>query len=114
MFLKHIARLEQKTSHFCTRGKKKILKHYKAWFVVEVTSAVEVTPNFKKNDDLGKENKGGFVCVMFMDLSKTLDTIHHDLLIANWGKYGFQEDAVKNYLTNKKRVRVNGNLVCPR
>ena len=88
MFLKHIARLERKTSHiymitFCTRGKKKFLKHYKAWFVVEVTSAVEVTPNFKKNDDLGKENKGGFVCVMFMGLSKTLDTMHHDLLIAN-------------------------------
>ena len=102
---------------FCAPGKKKILKHYKAWFVVEVTAAAKVTPNFKKNVYLSKGNKGSFVCVMFMNLSKTLDTMHHDLLIANWGAYGFQEDAVvfmKNYLTNKKHVRVSSNLVCPR
>ena len=68
---------------FCTPGKKKNLKHYKAWFVVEVTAAAKVTPNFKKNVYLSKGNKGSFVCVMFMNLSKTLDTMHHDLLIAN-------------------------------
>ena len=35
-------------------------------------------------------DKGGFVCAIFMDLSKTFD---HDLLIAKLGAYGFQEEA---------------------
>ena len=133
----------------------------------------EVTPIFKKNDDLDKENyrsvsvlphvskiinrimyiqienfmedklsklltgfrkdhstrhtlvnilekwkntlgKGGFVCAIFMDLSKAFDTMNHDLLIAKLGAYGFQEDALifmKSYFTNRQpRVRVNSNF----
>ena len=133
----------------------------------------EVTPIFKKNDDLDKENyrpvsvlphvskiiervmyiqienfmedklsklltgfrknhstqhclvnmlekwkntldKGGFVCAIFMDLSKAFDTMNHDLLIAKLGAYGFQEDALvfmTSYFTNRQRVRVNGNFI---
>ena len=59
-------------------------------------------------------DKGGFVCAMFMDLSKTFDTINHDLLIVKLGAYGFQEDALvsmKSYFTNRQqRARVNSNF----
>ena len=34
-------------------------------------------------------DKGGYVCAMFMNLSKTFDTIHHDLMIAKLGAYDF-------------------------
>ena len=56
-------------------------------------------------------DKGGYVCTIFMDLSKTFDTLNHDLLIAKLGAYGFETDTLryfKSYLTNRKqRVRVN-------
>ena len=59
-------------------------------------------------------DKGGFACVIFMDLSKAFDTMNHDLLIAKLGAYGFQEDALvfmKSYFTNRRqRVRVNSNF----
>ena len=55
-------------------------------------------------------DKGGFVCAMFMDLSKA--TMDH-LLLARLEAYGFQEDALvfmKSYFTNRQqRVRVNSN-----
>ena len=57
-------------------------------------------------------DNGGYVCTMFMNLSKAFDTIHHDLMIA---KFGFSQDALqymRGYLTNiQQRVRVNINLV---
>ena len=40
-------------------------------------------------------DKGGFVCAMFMNLPKAVDTINHDLLIAKLGAYGFQKDALR-------------------
>ena len=135
--------------------------------------AAEVTPIFKKNDDLDKENyrfvsvlhhvskvfgrrmyiqienfmegklsklltgfmkyhstphcsvnmlgkwkntldKGGFVCVMFMNLSKAFGTMDYNLLTTKLGAYSFQEDALvfmKSYCTNTKhRVHVNSNF----
>ena len=51
---------------------------------------------------------------MFMDLSKVFDTIHHDLLIAKLGAYGFSQDNLqymRSYLTNRQQsVRVNSNF----
>ena len=59
-------------------------------------------------------DKGGFVCAIFMYLSKALDTMNHDLLIAKLGAYDFQKDALvfmKSYFTNRQqRVRVNSNF----
>ena len=59
-------------------------------------------------------DKGGFVCAIFLDLSKAFDIMNYDLLIAKLGAYGFQEDALvfmKSYFTNRQqRVRVNSNF----
>ena len=40
-------------------------------------------------------DKRGYVCAMFMDLSKAFDTIHHDLMIVKLGAYGFSQDATQ-------------------
>ena len=59
-------------------------------------------------------DKGGFVSAIFMDLSKTFDTMDHDLFISKLGTYGFQEDALvfmKCYFPNRQQcVRVNSNF----
>ena len=56
-------------------------------------------------------DKGGYICAIFMDLSKAFDTLKHNLLIAKLGVYGVEIDALrymKSYLTNRKqRLRVN-------
>ena len=59
-------------------------------------------------------DKDGFVCAMFLDLSKAFDAVDHDLLIAKLGAYSFQEDAlvfIKGYFTNRQqRVCININF----
>ena len=59
-------------------------------------------------------DKGGYVCAMFMDLSKAFDTIHYYLIIAKFGAYGFLQDAlqdIRSYLTTRQqRVRVHSNF----
>ena len=60
-------------------------------------------------------DKGGYVCAMFMDLSKAFDTIYHDLTIAGLGAHGSSQDALqymRSYLTNNRqqRVRINSNF----
>ena len=60
-------------------------------------------------------DKGGYVCAMFMDLSKAFDTINYDLIIAKLGAYGFSHDALqymRSYLTNRQqKVWVNSNFI---
>ena len=57
---------------------------------------------------------GGFVCAIFMDLSKAFGRMNQDLSIAKLGAYGFQKDAlslIKSYLTKRRqRVRLNSNF----
>ena len=59
-------------------------------------------------------DKGGYICAIFMDLSKAFDTLSHILLIAKLGAYGFDTKAlynIKSYLNNRKQiVRVNSNF----
>ena len=59
-------------------------------------------------------DKGGYVCAIFMDLSKAFDTLNHNLIIAKLGAYGFGSKALsymKSYLDNRKqRVRVNSHF----
>ena len=53
-------------------------------------------------------DKSGFVCAMFMDLSKDFDTKKQNLLITKSGAYGFLKDAlsfIKSYLFNEKIAR---------
>ena len=50
-------------------------------------------------------DKGGYICAIFMDLSKAFDPLNHDLLIAKLGAYGFETDSLrymKSYLTSRK------------
>ena len=57
-------------------------------------------------------DKGGYVCAMFMDLSKAFDLLHYDLIIAKLRAYGISQDALqytRSYLTNREqRVWVYG------
>ena len=39
--------------------------------------------------------KGGYICAIFMNLSKAFDTLNHDLLTAKLGTYRFEADALK-------------------
>ena len=59
-------------------------------------------------------DKGGFVCAIFMNLSKTFDAINHELLIAKLGAYVFQKDALsftKIYLMKRQqRICVNSKF----
>ena len=36
-------------------------------------------------------DKGEYISVMYMDISKAFDTINHDLLLAKLRAYGFQQ-----------------------
>ena len=59
-------------------------------------------------------DKEGYVCATFMGFLKVFDTIHHDLMIAKLGAFGFSQDTIqymRSYLTNtQQRVRVNNNF----
>ena len=50
-------------------------------------------------------DKGGYICAIFTELSKAVDTLNHDLLIAKLGAYGLETDSLrymKSYLTSRK------------
>ena len=59
-------------------------------------------------------DKEGYICAIFMDLSKVFYTLDHKLLIAKLGSYGFDVKTlyyIKSYLDNKKqRLCVNSNF----
>ena len=55
----------------------------------------------EKGNDL---DKGQNICVLFMNLSRTFDTINHDLLLAQAKAYGFSIDVLDlmcSYLKNR-------------
>ena len=58
--------------------------------------------------------KKEYICVLFMDPSKSFDTINHDLLMARLRAYGFSKNAldlVCNCLKNRKqRVQTNNKF----
>ena len=51
-------------------------------------------------------HKGGYVSAIFMDLSKTFDTLNHNLLIAKLEAYGFDRDSLsfmKSFLSDSRQ-----------
>ena len=59
-------------------------------------------------------DKGESVCTTFMDLSKAVDSINHDLLLVKLKTYGFSKNALKSmskYIIISVRIR-KFRLVC--
>ena len=58
--------------------------------------------------------KESYFSAIFMNLSKTFDTLNHNLLILKLGAYGFERDSLsfmKSYLNDRQQqVRVNNNF----
>ena len=59
--------------------------------------------------------KESYFSAIFMNLSKTFDTLNHNLLILKLGAYGFERDSLsfmKSYLNDRQQwVHVNSNYV---
>ena len=51
-------------------------------------------------------DKGGYICAMFMDLSKVFDIIKYHLMFAKLKIYGFSRDGfqyMRNYVTSRQQ-----------
>ena len=77
-------------------------------------SLIAIFEKWKKNLD-----KGGECGALFVDLSKALDCLQHDLLLAKLNTYGFDYKSLKlisSFLSNRKyRTKIihllaNGNI----
>ena len=59
-------------------------------------------------------DNGVYVSALFVDLSKTFDTINHDLMLAKLKAYGFSTNALNlmhSYLKNRKqKVQINNKF----
>ena len=59
-------------------------------------------------------DNGGFAGALLMDLSKAIDCLNHELLIAKLHAYGFSRSAlalIHSYLSNRRqRVKINGSF----
>ena len=58
-------------------------------------------------------DKGGYVCAMSVDLSKTFDTLSHSLMIAKLEVYGFERESLsymKIYNDRQQQICVNSNF----
>ena len=59
-------------------------------------------------------DKESYFSAIFMNHSKTFDTLNHNLLILKLGAYGFERDSLsfmKSYLNDRQQqVRVNNNF----
>ena len=51
-----------------------------------------------------------FVGAVFMDLSKTVDTLNHDLLIAKLNEYGLQHNALKLVYKLPSKIKLNTTI----
>ena len=61
----------------------------------------------------GTDN-GAYICALFMDLSKALDTINHDFMLAKLKAHGFSTNGLNlmhSYLKNRKqKVQINNKF----
>ena len=74
-----------------------------------VTALLEATDSWALDIDRGNLN-----AVVFLDLKKAFDTVHHDVLLSKLSLYGMQESAYdwfKSYLNSRtQKCVVNGSL----
>ena len=72
-------------------------------------SLIAIFEKWKKNLD-----KGGECGALFVDLSKALDCLQHDLLLAKLNAYGFDYKSLKlisSFLSNRKyRTKINSSF----
>ena len=56
-------------------------------------------------------DKGCNIGTIFMDLSEAFDTLNHELLLAKLNAYGFSNNAIKSYLSNRyQRTNINNKF----
>ena len=82
-----------------------ILSKYKCGFWRGYNAKHCLITLIEKNEKKSVDNGGAFV-VLFTDLSKALDCLSHELLIAKLDAYGFDKNMLKlvnSYLSNRKQ-----------